>query len=315
VKMVRHRGGVDDDQEQLAMWEMHVLQQLFHPHIVHVRDVIDLVDATYIVMERVDGPELGELIACSPGGRLCPDKACKYLAHMLAALRHAHLVGFLHCDIKPSNIRLAQPLDHAVVTDWGFARKLGATPSCAAMYGTPAYAPPEQLTGYSCDGLSGARRLSGESDVWSLGCTAHEMLTGRPPFAGDNLDTLVRNVIGLNYHCPFPDDVPRQAISLVHSCLQVCAIDRASIDELCDNAWVVASGHLPPADPAEHEVHVRFNTCGPCETGGPPKGNGFPVLNRLQGRGLMALYLGLCVFALVSHMVYGPHEGASFTLE
>jgi serine/threonine-protein kinase len=187
-----------------------------------VHDVIELVDATYIVMERVDGPELGEYISQQPGGRLPPDRACRIFCHMLSAIEHAHAVGFLHCDIKPANIRLSSAGDLAVLTDWGFSRQLGASPCNASLFGSPAYAAPEQLTGYCPDGISGGqRKLCAAADVWSLGATLHEMLVGCPPFGGESFDALVRNVIKLNYMRSFPDDVPLEAIELVHSMLQV----------------------------------------------------------------------------------------------
>ena len=102
-----------------------MLQQLSHPNIVKVMDVIEVVDATYIVMERIDGPELTDYLAAQPGGRLDPHAARAVLSQMLAALRHAHARGFVHCDLKPSNIRMTKLCDRAVLTDWGFARKPG----------------------------------------------------------------------------------------------------------------------------------------------------------------------------------------------
>ena len=130
VKMVRHGGTADgtDNQERLAMWELHVLRQLSDPHIVRVRDVIELVDATYIVMERVDGPELGEYIDSQPEGRLPAPVAARFFGQLLCALRHAHRRGFLHCDVKPENIRLNLACDRVVLTDWGFARRMGDAP-------------------------------------------------------------------------------------------------------------------------------------------------------------------------------------------
>ena len=111
-----------------ARLQVHVLQQLNHRHIVRVMDVIEVVDATYIIMERVDGPELTEYIALQPERRLRSDLARQLLCHVLSALHHAHAHGFVHCDIKPDNIRLSKERNHAVLTDWGYARKPGMRP-------------------------------------------------------------------------------------------------------------------------------------------------------------------------------------------
>merc|ERR1719240_1820059 len=91
------------------MWEVHVLQQLNHDSIVRVMDVIDVVDASYIIMQRVEGPELTEYLQRQPDRRLPSWEAMHILGHLLSALRHAHAHGFLHCDVKPDNVRLDSP--------------------------------------------------------------------------------------------------------------------------------------------------------------------------------------------------------------
>jgi len=314
VKVVRRASENDElvDHEQLAMWEMHVLQQLHHPHIVKVRDVIDLVDATYIVMERVDGPELGDHIAGQSRGRLPPESACRIFVQMLAALNSAHSTGFLHCDIKPANIRLTQTCDFAVLTDWGLSKQIGSSPCHASMCGTPAYAPPEQLTGYCPDGIvGGQRKLCPAADIWSLGATLHEMLTGVPPFRGETFDELVRNVISLRYYTAFPDDVPAAAVELVHSMLQVCPSDRATLPELIASEWVGRCGSLPPCLLDQVRLGIQ---CEPCETDADdPKVHG-PFWKRVRWKeyGLRLFYLSLCVGAVGSHLYGGG--GASLEL-
>jgi len=313
VKMVRHTGdGPVGDQERLAMWELHVLQQLNHPHIVKVHDVIELVDATYIVMERVDGPELGDFISRHPGGRLPPECACRIFSQLLSSLQHAHAAGYLHCDIKPANIRLSSDCDFAVLTDWGFARQLGSSPCSASLFGSPAYAPPEQLTGYCPDGISGGqRKLCAAADVWSLGATLHEMLVGCAPFGGESFDALVRNVIHLNYLQSFPEDVPTEAVELVHSMLQVGPVDRATVHELCSSKWVSSSGFLPEQQLPSDQIGIM---CDDCED--DPKVHSTPWRQRLQTlrpRFMLVFYASVCAYAVAMYATHGAHGG--FQLE
>jgi len=257
------------------MWETHVLQQLAHAHISKLRDVISLVDATYIVMERVDGPELHDYIRAQPDGRLPPTVACRFLCQMLSALRHAHAHGVLHCDIKPANIRLSADCTHAVLTDWGFARQVGSAPCNASHFGTPAYAPPEQLTGYCPEAVvGGTRKLCPAADIWALGATLHEMLVGCPPFRGDTFDQLVRNAIQLSYAAPFPHDVPAEARELVLGMLQVSPCDRLDLNELCASAWVCRSGHLPTEGGEGLPEGTVGIACAPSDDSDDPKVHG-----------------------------------------
>ena len=122
--------------------------------------------------------------------------------HLLAALRHAHSRGFVHCDVKPENVRLSVNCDRAVVVDWGLARQRSKQrPHIAEV---SAYASPEQLTGVNTDEI-GRPKLQPAADVWSLGATLYEMLVGRPPFGdgtggdcnSDTFDALVERVLRL----------------------------------------------------------------------------------------------------------------------
>ena len=117
-------------------------------------------------------------------------EAARYFAHVLGALRHAHGRGFLHCDVKPANVRLDRGCERAVLVDWGMARRRDHQSGGSISQGTPAYASPEQLTGYNPSSMVGYR-LCERADVWSLGATLVEMLTGTPPFGGQSFEALV----------------------------------------------------------------------------------------------------------------------------
>ena len=114
------------------------------------------------------------------------------MAKVARAVHYAHQRTILHRDIKPSNILLAEH-DEPYVTDFGLAKRIGpdsdtmATVTGAVM-GTPAYMPPEQARG-------GTKSVTTAADVYSLGATLYEVLTGQPPFAGDSPGEIMRQVL------------------------------------------------------------------------------------------------------------------------
>jgi len=182
---------------------------------------------------------------------------------------------FIHCDIKPENVRLNSACDSAVLVDWGFARHIYKQHAFVTE-GTPVYASPEQLTGYSADMAWGRLRLGPSADVWALGTSLYEMLVGRPPFSAspsgrwaaareanaeasvESFDALVANVLRLNYE--MPDELSLEVRQLIDAMLQVQPSDRASIGELCLDRWVTALGPVPPDAPEGVTVQ-----CGECE--------------------------------------------------
>ena len=174
-----------------------MLRQLQHPHVVRLCDVVEMADTVYVVMERLQGPDLLEHIQAQPRGALAEPAAAPLFAHVLSALRHAHNRGFLHCDLKPANVRLDAACERAVLVDWGMARRTDAQ-SGGISQGTPAYASPEQLTGHNVGCAFGTARLMPATDVWGLGATLYEMVAGSPPFGGADFAELTSNVLRLN---------------------------------------------------------------------------------------------------------------------
>ena len=234
-----------------VMWEVHVLRQIRQPqfHVATLLDAIEFPDAVYIVMERYSGPDLQEHIRSQPNGSLTERVARPLFCHILAGIRHAHSRGFLHCDLKPANVRLSASCNSAVVVDWGMARALDDSAGESIAKGTPFYASPEQLTGHNPEQAWGIPKLGPSADVWALGATLYEMVQGQPPFGGGSFEELIANVMHLQYAAADESFklVSPELERLVRSMLQIAPSERSTIDELCKRSWIMRGGYLPPA--------------------------------------------------------------------
>lgn len=151
---------------------------LVHPNIIQIFEVGQVADRHFIAQEYVPGRNAGQLLERE--GTLPPDLVLDILVQVGAALQRAHERSIIHRDIKPDNLMLSDS-GEVKVADFGLARapqsqgtqltQVGVT------LGTPLYMSPEQIEG---------RSLDIRSDLYSLGVSAYHMLTGEPPFTGED---------------------------------------------------------------------------------------------------------------------------------
>ena len=153
------------------------MASLHHPHIVDIYTIIRDAADTYLVFEYVSGMTLHELLNESPGRRLPPTRALQILRSIAEAVDHAHGRHVIHRDMKPSNVMLADG-GWVKVMDFGIARQVldSLLTTTNTIVGTPVYMAPEQAMGV----------VVKESDVFALGVTLYELLTGALPFKGPN---------------------------------------------------------------------------------------------------------------------------------
>lgn len=156
--------------EQLAV-EAGVLARLTHPNVVRLWDAGRHGDTPFLVLERL-GPSLRAVAA---GGPLRPDRAFRFARQAARGLRAAHRAGYTHGDVKPGNLLLGH--GRVVrVADFGLARRVGGPdPAADRVAGSWPYMAPERFAG------AGDHR----ADVYALGLTIYQLLSGRPPVVGD----------------------------------------------------------------------------------------------------------------------------------
>lgn len=146
---------------------------LTHPNIVNVFDVGDDGGVYYIVMELIEGITLKEYIAKK--GKLSIKEATSIAIQVSMGLEAAHNHGIVHRDVKPQNIIISTD-GKVKVTDFGIARAASSNTISSNVMGSVHYSSPEQVRGGYSDE---------KSDIYSLGITLYEMVTGRVPFDGD----------------------------------------------------------------------------------------------------------------------------------
>jgi serine/threonine-protein kinase len=185
IKVIRPNRA--NDPSALARFEREVrsTSRLSHWNTIEIFDYGRTADGTfYYVMEYLPGMSISELV--ERHGPLSPERAVYLLRQTCDALGEAHSLGLIHRDIKPGNLFAAQRGGHydvAKVLDFGLAKRTVSTSesiqltSEGGITGSPLYMAPEQATGAEADA---------RSDIYSLGAVAYYMLTGRPPFPGDN---------------------------------------------------------------------------------------------------------------------------------
>ncbi|MDF1667483.1 MAG: serine/threonine-protein kinase, partial [Planctomycetota bacterium] len=158
-----------------------------HPNIVPVFDIGRQGRLQYFSMEFVDGRPLDQLIA---GSEITPKRAAVLILGVCQGLVHAHEQGILHRDIKPANI-LIDRKGIPKITDFGLAKDLdedsGLTQSGVTM-GSPLFMSPEQANGET-------DLIDQRSDVYSLGASFYQMLTGSPPFEGKTNLALMQKIL------------------------------------------------------------------------------------------------------------------------
>jgi len=170
-----------DSHETLARFrrEAQAAASLDHPNILPIYEVSESDDGLpYFSMKFAGG---GSLLEAAPTLRREPRRAVALMAKVARAIQYAHSRGILHRDLKPGNI-LLDARGEPLVSDFGLAKWLDSASHLTqtiTIFGTPGYIAPEQVNGPSSN-------LSPAADVYSLGAILFDLLSGRPPFLGEN---------------------------------------------------------------------------------------------------------------------------------
>jgi predicted Ser/Thr protein kinase len=202
--------GFDERARARLRNEVRLARQLAHPNVCRVYDIGEAQGDLFLSMEYVDGEDMAALLKRI--GRVPTDKGIEIARKLCAGLAAAHTKGVLHRDFKPANIMIDSHGEVRIM-DFGLAAIADQLDTSDAFSGTPAYMAPEQLAG------TGATR---QSDLYALGLVLYELFTGKPPFAGKDLQELQRQRADTPKTTPstlIPDISPRLESAILR-CLE-----------------------------------------------------------------------------------------------
>jgi serine/threonine protein kinase len=219
--------------------EAKVAAKVRSEHVARVHDVGTLEEGgvPYIVMEHLEGLDLGQLI--DKEGALPIDEACEIALQASEALTEVHAAGIVHRDLKPSNLFVTRKVDGSPsvkLLDFGISKltSLGADDSgidpaltqTATIMGSPSYMSPEQL--------KSTKEVDQRADVWSLGAVLYEAVTGKPAFRGESLPQVCAMIASEDPALPSTrrDGIPIELERAVLRCLEKDPAGRATLVEL-----------------------------------------------------------------------------------
>lgn len=261
IKLLRSHVAGDAAQSRRFHREARALAALAHEHIVRIYDYVSSDEESFLVMEYIAGANLAQ--TTRDRLPLPSAEAAAYLEPVAHALAYAHARGVVHRDLTPSNILIERAGGRVITTDFGLARIARSTGSLTAtgvLLGTPEYWSPELALG---------RESGAAGDLYALGCILFLLLSGRPPFEGDD-----RLAVGLRRaHDDAPSlaavlrDAPQNLVELVDSLLARdperrpdASVVAAQLGELAAAARPVSVDTTDDAEPQTIAVHSERPT-------------------------------------------------------
>ncbi|MFT4028544.1 MAG: Stk1 family PASTA domain-containing Ser/Thr kinase [Protaetiibacter sp.] len=269
VKLLRPSLATDPAFRTRFRQEAQAAARMAHPTIVRVFDAGEEtvsgpdgieVQLPFIVMERVDGKLLSDVI---DNGPVPAEEAARITTGILTALEYSHRAGVVHRDIKPGNVMIT-PNGQIKVMDFGIARAISESSAnvaqTSAVLGTASYFSPEQARGESVDA---------RTDLYSTGVVLYELLTGRAPFRGDSPVAVAYQHVS---ELPTPPNAVNPAVSPAMSAVVMHALakDRferfQSAAEFRADLEVAAGGKVPDHAPGADDFNATLFGVNPNST-------------------------------------------------
>jgi serine/threonine protein kinase, bacterial len=233
IKVLRSEYAADPAAVGRFVRERTALVAFRHPNVVTVHDMIVEGDQLALVMDLVPGGDLAGLRKAR-GGRLAPAEAASLAAQIADGLAAAHAAGIVHRDLKPANALFNN--GRVLLADFGIALLAGEPQFTTAgqVLGTATYLPPEVI---------GGQEPGPAGDVYALGITVYELLTGQPPFTGNTAAILHAQVTAVP---PRDPGIPDALWAVISGCLAKDPAARPPATEMAAALHAFAAGQAAP---------------------------------------------------------------------
>jgi len=235
-----------DDLERLSR-ELKIMQQVSHPHIVQMYEVLQTPRELCLVLEFASGGELFKYI--STHHRVRETEACRFFQQAIAGLEYLHSLGIAHRDLKPENLLL----DHnknIKIADFGLSNYYQQGERLNTACGSPCYAAPEKIAGKPYD--------AAKADLWSMGIILYTMVVGSLPFDDANTHKLYKKIQSGYYY--MPDYLSDNCKDVIDGLLQINPAHRMNFARLRSHPWLsIYKQEIPPGLTPGGEVPIDIN--------------------------------------------------------
>ena len=206
--------------------EIEILSKLNHPNIIHVEKILEDEINYYIIMEYCSDGELFDYIVKLE--KLDEIEAATFFYQLIIGVEYIHKQNLAHRDLKPENLLLTK--NHLLkIIDFGLCHDFDGTKLLKTKCGSPSYAAPEILKGFSYNGF--------KSDIWCCGIILFGMLCGYLPFDGDNNQEIFRQIVECNPE--YPPFLENDSIDLLSKILNDEPDDRITINQIKEHSFFI----------------------------------------------------------------------------
>eukprot|EP00268_Persea_americana_P024116 TRINITY_DN23589_c0_g2_i1.p1 TRINITY_DN23589_c0_g2~~TRINITY_DN23589_c0_g2_i1.p1 ORF type:complete len:630 (+),score=137.15 TRINITY_DN23589_c0_g2_i1:371-2260(+) len=232
VKEIEKKNLSSNKAKESLFKEISTLSPIRHPNIIRLYEAIETAEKIFLVLEYCVGGDLAAYIQRL--GRVSEDIARHFMRQLASGLQVLRENNLIHRDLKPQNLLLSSKDETPVlkIGDFGFARYLKPQGLADTVCGSPLYMAPEIIQG---------KKYDAKADLWSVGAILFQLITGKPPFGGNNEYQLYQNILKSN-ELQFPQNVVEElhadCIDLCKSLLRRNPVERLTFEEFFNHKFM-----------------------------------------------------------------------------